>query len=395
MNARREPGWDAKAISAVIAQHYDGRLANLFQAHGWPERGQAMMPAQGQRIVSVYGSVEAFERAHQDGLAGNQVLNPLATLEGPDPKVVLTAYWGFTPEDWPCLTFTDEGRLRTILAETQPGFLGVVYGNNTASVPKEMRGRVVGIYQLSHQTGDTETFLSPAGLKRKHEVEPKAGSWNHAFRALRAWQVAPDSAPLVSDFANETYATERGMAISRFGAFLTRTEARKILDLELVPRPLFGAEMTSDFVLERGRDALKPSRPGPVSQSAYMVREAEGPKHLYILQLEGNADHFLGYASEGRRIIKVGFSRSPAVRRDDHNRALPAGAYRWRILKSTLDEGLDPYPVAAHAKAGEQAMISDLIHAGRPLGGEFFLADDEAIERTWAIGKNTAGSASA
>lgn len=92
MNSRREPGWDAKAISAVIAQHYGGRLANLFEAHGWPERGQSMMPAQGQRIVSVYGSVEAFERAHERGVLDNYVLNPLATLEERAPKVVLTAY---------------------------------------------------------------------------------------------------------------------------------------------------------------------------------------------------------------------------------------------------------------------------------------------------------------
>lgn len=393
MISRREPGWDAKVISTVIAQHYGGHLANLFEAHGWPERGQAMLPAQGQRIVSVYGTIDAFERAHERGVAGNFVLNPLAALDQRDPKVVLTAYWGFTPEDWPCLTFTDEGRLRTILAETDPGFLGVVYGNNTASVPREMRGKVIGIYQLSHQTGSTEAFLSPTGLKRKLAVEPKVGSWNHAFRALRAWQVAPDSAPLVADFANETYSTSKGMAISRYGAFLTKAEARKILDLELLPRPLFGADMTADFVLEPGRNALKPSRPGPVSQSAYMVREAEGPKHLYILKLEGSADHFLGYPSAGRRIIKVGFSRSPAVRRDDHNRALPAGAYSWQVLKSTLEEGLKPYPFAAHAKAGEQAMVADLTRSGQSLGGEFFLADEDAIERAWAIGKNTAGSA--
>ena len=223
-------------------------------------------------------------------------------------------------------------------------------------------------------------------------MEPKAGSWNHAFRALRAWQVAPDSAPDVAEFANETYSASKGMAISRFGAFLTRAEARKILDLELVPRPLFGAEMTSDFVLERGREALKPSRPGPVSQSSYMVREAEGPKHLYILQLQGNADNFLGYPSAGRRIIKVGFSRSPAIRRDDHNRALPAGTYSWRVLKSTLDEGLEPYPAAAHAKAGEQAMVVHLTNAGSSLGGEFFLADETAIEAAWVIGKLIAGT---
>lgn len=388
----RHPGWDAQAISDVVARHYNGHLSELFAAHGWPERGAAMLPAQGKRIASIYGDIQAFVESHENGQDGNFVLNPLAVLEAHKPQVFLTAYWGFTPEDWPCLTFTDEGRLRTLQAESQPGFLCVVYGNNTASVPKEMRGRVIGIYQLSHQTGQTEQFLSPAGLKRKREVQINADSWKYAFRALRAWQVAPDTAPLVSEFADATYSRNRGMAISRYGTWLSPAEARKILDLDLLPRQLFGTDFTAESILDKGRNALKPSRPGPVSQSAYMVREAEGPKHLYVLQLEGNADHFLGRSSEGRKIIKVGFSKSPATRRDDHNRTLPQGAFTWRVLKSTLEEGSDPYASSGHALAGEQEMIEALVFSGQPLGGEFFLADDDAIEAAWSAGKKTAGT---
>lgn len=386
----RPQGWDAQAISTVVAQHYDGRLADLFEAHRWPERGAAMLPAQGQRIVSVYGTVEAFVRAHANGRSGNPVLNPLAALEGPEPRVLLTAYWGFTPEDWPCLTFTDKGRLRSIAAETQPGFLCVVYGNKSRQVDQEQRGRLLGLFQLSHQVGLTDQFLAPAALQRKRTLQPREYAWNHAFRALRAWSVAPDSAPLVSDFANETYTPDRGTPISRFGVWLTPAEARKILDLDLVPRALFGTDLTSDVVIQAGRDALKPSRPGPVSQSGFMVREAEGPKHLYILQLDGNADHFLGEPADGRKIIKVGFSKSPAVRRDDHNRTLPRGAFAWRVLRSTLEEGIEPYPSSAHAKAGEQEMIRRLTESATSLGGEFFLADDTEIEAAWEVGKDVA-----
>jgi len=392
MSAGREPGWDAKTVSAVVAQHYGGRLAELFEAHGWPERGAAMMPAQGRRIVECYGSIAAFATAYENGRAGNFVLNPLNAVDGDAPQVLLKAYWGFDPENWPCLTLTDKGRLRTILTETQPGFLAVIYGNYTDELPEEMRGRVVGIYQLSHQIGETENFLSPVGLKRKRDVQFNENSWKYAFRAIHAWQVAPDAAPFVSDFADQTYAPERGMAISRYGAMLSLREARKILDLDLIPMPVFGAEFWSESVLENGREALKPSPPGPVSHAAYMVREAEGPKHLYMLQLNGNAAHFLGYPCEDRKIIKVGFSKSPAARRDDHNRALPIGAFAWRVLKSTLAEGRAPYATSHHAKAGEQEMIRYLLDAGRTLGGEFFLADDAAIENAWLAGKQVAGN---
>jgi hypothetical protein len=340
--------------------------------------------------VNIYGSIEAFVQAHDHGREGNPVLNPLAALEGREPKVLLTAYWGFTPEDHPCLTFTDKGRLQTVFEESWPGFLALIYSSNTRDVAEEIRGRVVGLYQLSHQIGETEQFLSPAGLKRRREVQKSPQAWRFAFRAIRAWSIAPDMAPLISDFADESYSPARGTAISRYGTWLTAREAQRILDLALVPRPLFGGDFTPEIVLDEGRYALRPSRPGPVSQSAFTVREAEGPKHLYMLELAGNADHFLGEPAGSKRIIKVGFSKSPAVRRDDHNRTLPEGKFKWQVLRSTLEEGMSPYPSSDHAKAGEQEMIRWLIQSGKSLGGEFFLADDSAIEAAWRRGKDVA-----
>ncbi|MDO6484411.1 hypothetical protein [Shimia thalassica] len=55
----RKPGWDAKAISQISKQHF-GSLADMFEFHGWPERGAKMMPAQQKRVADHYGSVEAF-----------------------------------------------------------------------------------------------------------------------------------------------------------------------------------------------------------------------------------------------------------------------------------------------------------------------------------------------
>ncbi|UWQ41879.1 hypothetical protein K3718_01960 [Leisingera aquaemixtae] len=55
----REPGWDAKAIAKVAKEQFGG-LREMFEAHGWPERGSQMMPAQQKRVKEAYGSVEAF-----------------------------------------------------------------------------------------------------------------------------------------------------------------------------------------------------------------------------------------------------------------------------------------------------------------------------------------------
>lgn len=54
------------------------------------------------------------------------------------------------------------------------------------------------------------------------------------------------------------------------------------------------AQMAAVAVLEARKMLLRPSRPGQVSQTAYMIKDAEGPKHLYILKLAGNDANFLG-----------------------------------------------------------------------------------------------------
>lgn len=385
----RSPGWDKAAVNRIASSLY-GNLQTMFDSHGWSTDGRVISQIASTKVVETYGSVDAFVKAHKGGLAQNYILNPMAAIDADPPQVIMTSYYGFDPENWPCLTFTDRGRIRTLLAETRPGFLAVIYGSISNKVPADMRGRVLGIYQLTHDTGETMEFLSPAGRQRKLKVQKEEKSWKYAFRALRAWRVAPDSAPLVSDFAPDAYSSARGTPIGRYGTWLF-DDAKNILDLDLIPEPVFATDVAIESVLEKGRDALKPSRPGPVSQSSYMVREAEGPKYIYILELDGNADHFLGGGSLGRKIIKVGFSKSPATRCLAHNRVLPWGAFRWRVIRSTLAEGLPAFPSSRHAMAGEQEMVRLLTASGKPLGGEFFLANQEAIEAAWAAGKAKAG----
>lgn len=122
------------------------------------------------------------------------------------------------------------------------------------------------------------------------------------------------------------------------------------------------------------------------------MAEAEGPKHLYILRLEGNIDAFLGRPADGQFVLKAGFSKSPDSRRDTFNKFLPKCAFRWAIQNSTHEEGLRPYPTSTHAKAGENAMHVHLAEHGESLGGEFFLASGPTVEKAWAEAKASAES---
>ena len=55
-----EPGGDAKVIAEIAKERFGG-FAGMFEHHGWPERGQEMMPKVQTRVVETYGSVRAFE----------------------------------------------------------------------------------------------------------------------------------------------------------------------------------------------------------------------------------------------------------------------------------------------------------------------------------------------
>jgi hypothetical protein len=59
-----EPGWDAKAITRIAKEKYGGTL-QMFEAHGWSERGSRMMIAQQRLVKERYGSVAAFVQHHE------------------------------------------------------------------------------------------------------------------------------------------------------------------------------------------------------------------------------------------------------------------------------------------------------------------------------------------
>ena len=58
------PGGDAKAISEVARRVFGG-YTQMFEAHGWPERGSNMMQKVQTRVKEHYGSVAAFDAKHR------------------------------------------------------------------------------------------------------------------------------------------------------------------------------------------------------------------------------------------------------------------------------------------------------------------------------------------
>ena len=104
--------------------------------------------------------------------------------------------------------------------------------------------------------------------------------------------------------------------IGAVGVSLNRQEALNILELGLQEVGVYGEVPIIASVSGTAKQILAPSRAGPVSQAPYIVTEAEGPKHVYILQLLGDTDAFLGAPADGCIIVKAGFpgTQRPARR---------------------------------------------------------------------------------
>jgi hypothetical protein len=378
-------GGDAQAIKR-IANSYYGSYRRMFEAHGWPERGEKIMPAVQSHVVATYGSVRAFEDSHKsDGLTF-----PMEAINSNPPNVWLTSFYRFHPEDWGLLGFSDETRRSSFIKGSKPGVLVVVYGAGKAS--KEDLYKIIGVQQCSHQIGSTQQFMSPSVWREKQADPERANRWNFAVKATRAWRVTQESRMDVRDFAPIATANGAWQHIGAQGVPLSANEARNILKLDLQEVDVYGENPIIDSVPGSATAILAPSKAGPVSQNPFVTRESEGPKHFYILRLHGDTDAFLGEQTGGRAVVKAGFSKSPQTRCGDHNRALPKCAFRWEIFHSGVNSGLAPYPTSNHAKAGERAMQEVLcrLPGGRSLGGEFFLADAKLISEAWTAGNKAA-----
>ncbi|MCA3503457.1 MAG: GIY-YIG nuclease family protein [Rhodobacter sp.] len=307
------------------------------------------------------------------------MLNPLEAIEYDPPQVWLTSFYGFSPDTWGFLGFTQEAMRKSFLARSLPGALVVIYGA-ARSPRKEDRRVILGVQQQSHEIGHARDFTHPAVWNARAKDPSQSELWNFGVRATRAWRFTQESRIAVEAFAPETYKPGRGQVIGAQGMPLNPSEARRLLELELYEVPVFGGAPINRVMEGPASAVLAPSRPGPVSQQPFQSRESEGPKHIYVLQLEGDERHILGGPPNGDIVIKVGFSRSPQTRCDDHNRTLPQCAFRWRVLHSTSELGRKPFDCSDRAKAGEQAMIRTLCQTGVSLGGEFFRARPEAIK---------------
>lgn len=324
-------------------------------------------------------------------------LQPENTTGLPDGREVwLTSFWGFDPSQWGCIGFADEAKRTRFLSQSKPGVLVAIYVTKGKG-PEDMRGKVVGVLELSHEAGHAQNYISGDRWREK-ELDPASkGKWLHAVKATRAWSIVPEDWKRVEDIFPEAYGSAHAEFIGASGVKVSAEEAEKLLQLDVQEVHVYGSTEAADPTIQTLDSALTPSRAVPPPSEPYTVGETDGPKHLYILELQGDIAAYLGCSPkevEDKSIIKVGFSKSPLSRRNQIQSAYPEGSFKWSVLFPSPLPEQPPYANAKVAIAGEDAMKKRLVdEKAKVLGGEFFLAEEWLVYKTWSAGNHAAKQA--
>jgi hypothetical protein len=131
-----------------------------------------------------------------------------------DRDVWLTSFWGFDPTDWGCIGFADEGKRSRYLRLSRPGALVAIYVTKGKG-PENMRGKVVGVLEVSHDTGHAENFISGNRWAEKENDPDSRGKWLYAVKATRAWRIIPEDWKRVEDLFPSAYGSVHPEFIAR------------------------------------------------------------------------------------------------------------------------------------------------------------------------------------
>jgi len=316
----------------------------------------------------------------------------------PDRHVWLTSFWGFAPDQWGCIGFADENRRYRFQSQTGAKTLVAIYVTKGKG-PEDMRGKVVGVLEVSRTTGHASEFISGDRWAEKENDPASRGKWPYAIQATRAWRIVQEDWKRVEDLFPEAYAGAHPEFIGSSGIPLGTAEADRLLELDVFEVPVYGQSQPIDQTISTLETQLSPSRAIPPATGPYVVGETDGPKYLYILKLEGDIATYLGrppHTVEDKWIIKVGFSKSPLTRCAQIQSAYPRGSFRWTVLRPIDPAQPAPFRNARVAIAGEDAMKARLVNdKAEVLGGEFFLADEWLVHHTWTAGRVAAEAAEA
>lgn len=299
--------------------------------------------------------------------------------------VWMTGYWGWRPDRWGCVGWSNSTRPKTVMRQTTDPFLLVAYVTTTARKEwADLRGLVAGVYEISHISGDRDEFTDPV----EWALEPT--KWRYSLKAIRAWSFLPEFRPKAT--AVLPALSTSGQAVANHATALGQESIDRLRNLPYIEVPVYGGSNAIDPIIHVPTLQKNKVSGGAWNSTGYCVppEPEDTPKELYLLRLDGDTCAMLGEEANGRAIYKIGLSISPETRRSAFQKSMPRGAFKWEIQRTTKGDGHEPYPGFKVAVAGEEAMKDFLAQNADWLGGEFYAVKPDLINQAWVVGREAA-----
>lgn len=150
------------------------------------------------------------------------------------PSVWITSFWGWSPDSWGCVGFTNQQRPHNIAKLTSNPFVMLIYVTPTAPGNSPYKGKVTGFYELSHEIKDKSELIDSFQLNDPRHPQQ---AWKHSFKALRAWTIEKNEMPLIKNFYPEVYSKDLYRSISTWARELPKKQIKMLnaLNFEEVP----------------------------------------------------------------------------------------------------------------------------------------------------------------
>ena len=164
------------------------------------------------------------------------------------PRVWITSFWGFDPENEGYLGFTKEGNRTWFSEHWQEGDLILIYGADTNITAPENRHQALGFLEINLTPIRDIEKMSAVGLQRKIDNE-WSDRWVYGFPVIRAAQVTRRIS--IDNIAPTTLTQKDARIIASRGKLLTEAEAFNALKLPIKPINVYGMPQLSQTELEQ------------------------------------------------------------------------------------------------------------------------------------------------
>lgn len=295
------------------------------------------------------------------------------------PRIFATLAYGFDPEQWGALGFSNEG-VRDKLAAALRSGPGLVLTMGTAEqpTPDPLQGRLLALHELGTRALATAELVEPAHWRRHLDENGGKPRWPYGLPILAAERFEP--MPLRAQLLPRLHAQNLHQKLASNFEELTGEEVARVLAQPRVAVTEIWSSPVTAFVSGLTRPPKGP-RPAPGER---ILSSASGPAATYCMELVGSSvaqvAGRIAPAGSQLKLYKVGFSNDPDRRRRELNAYLPDPmTLEWAppLAQWHADE--------INAWAMEQAVFEQLLRRGaRHVKGEILAAKPDVMSSAWS-----------